>query len=128
MSWRGSYGNYVYNNVFSNYGNQSVGLPTNGNYLNGVHANVLETGFTSPQYLSDYYVQDASFLRWDNVTVGYTFKNVFDEGSDMRITGGVQNVLVITDYEGIDPEVSSGIDNNIYPRPRIYTLGLNINF
>lgn len=128
MSWRGSYGNYVYNNVFSNYGNQAVGLPTNGNYLNGVHSNVNETGFTQAQYLSDYYVQDASFLRWDNVTVGYTFKNVFDEGSDMRITGGVQNVLVITDYEGIDPEVSSGIDNNIYPRPRIYTLGLNINF
>ncbi len=128
MSWRGSYGNYAYNNVFSNYGNQSVGLPSNGNYLNNVHANVLETGFTSPQYLSDYYVQDASFLRWDNVTLGYTFKNVFNEGSDMRITGAVQNVLIITDYDGIDPEISGGIDNNIYPRPRIYTLGLNINF
>lgn len=128
MSWRGSYGNYNYNNVFSNYGNQSVGLPSNGNYLNNVHANVLQTGFTSPQYLSDYYVQDASFLRWDNVTVGYTFKNVFSEGSEMRLSGGVQNVLIITDYEGIDPEISSGIDNNIYPRPRTYTLGLNINF
>lgn len=128
MSWRGSYGNYNYNNVFSNYGNESIGLPSNGNYLNNVHTNVLQTGFTSPQYLSDYYVQDASFLRWDNVTVGYTFKNLFNDSSEMRITGGVQNVLIITDYDGIDPEMSSGIDNNIYPRPRTYTLGLNINF
>ena len=128
MSWRGSYGNYAYNNVFSNYGNQSVGLPSNGNYLNNVHNNVSQTGFTSPQYLSDYYVQDASFIRWDNVTLGYTFNNVFSESSTLRITGAVQNVLVITDYDGIDPEISSGIDNNIYPRPRIYTLGLNVNF
>ena len=128
MTWRGSYGNYNYNNVFSNYGNSNMALPSNGNYLNNAHTNVLETGFTTPRYLSDYYVQDASFLRLDNVTLGYTFKNVFNEGTDMRLTGSVQNVFVITDYDGIDPENTSGIDNNIYPRPRTFTVGLNLNF
>jgi iron complex outermembrane receptor protein len=128
MSFRGSIGNYNYNNVFSNYGNRATGLPTNGNYLNNVHSNVLETNFANPQYLSDYYVQDASFFRMDNVTLGYTFKNVFSEGTTMRITGAVQNVFIVTDYKGIDPEINTGLDNNIYPRPRTYTLGLNVNF
>lgn len=128
MSFRGSWGNYNYNNVFSNIGNQAVALPTNGNYLNNVHSDVLNTNFANPRYESDYYVQNASFLRMDNVTLGYTFKNVFSEGSTMRITGAVQNVFIVTDYDGIDPEISGGVDNNLYPRPRTYTLGLNVNF
>lgn len=128
MSFRGSYGNYNYNNVFSNTGNQATGLPSNGNYLNNMQSDVLNSGFTQPRYQSDYYVQDASFLRMDNVTVGYTFKDVFSPGSTMRLTGAVQNVFVITGYNGIDPEISGGIDNNFYPRPRTYTLGLNVNF
>jgi len=128
MSFRGSYGNYNYNNVFSNTGNQATGLPSNGNYLNNVQSDVLHSGFTSPRYQSDYYIQDASFLRMDNVTVGYTFKDVFSAGSTMRLTGAVQNVFVITGYNGIDPEISGGLDNNFYPRPRTYTLGLNVNF
>jgi len=128
MSWRGSVGNYNYNNVYSNFGNQSNALPSNGNYLNNAHASILDANFASPRYESDYYIQDASFLRMDNVTVGYTFKNVFSEGTDMRLTGAVQNVFLITGYKGIDPENTSGIDNNLYPRPRTYTLGLNVNF
>jgi iron complex outermembrane receptor protein len=64
----------------------------------------------------------------DNVTLGYTFNNAFNKGTTMRLTGAVQNVFVITPYKGIDPEISGGIDNNFYPRPRIYTLGLNVNF
>jgi iron complex outermembrane receptor protein len=128
MSWRGSVGNYNYNNVYSNFGNQSNALPSNGNYLNNAHASILDANFASPRYESDYYIQDASFLRMDNVTIGYTFKNVFSEGTDMRLTGAVQNVFLITGYKGIDPENTSGIDNNLYPRPRTYTLGLNVNF
>lgn len=128
MSFRGSFGNYNYNNVYSNTGNANTGLPTNGAYLNNVHTNYLNSNFVNVQYYSDYYVQDASFLRMDNVTAGYTFKNVFSEGSTLRLTGAVQNVFVITGYNGIDPEISGGIDNNFYPRPRIYTLGLNVNF
>lgn len=128
MSFRGNFGNYNYNNVFSNTGNGVTGLPGNGAYLNNIHNNALVTGFHQPQYFSDYYVQDAQFLRMDNVTVGYTFKNLFKDGSNLRLTGAVQNVFVITPYKGIDPEISGGIDNNFYPRPRIYTLGLNVNF
>lgn len=128
MSWRGSYGNYNYNNVYSNYGNVATSLPGNGDYLNNAHATVLETNFAAPQYTSDYYVQDASFLRLDNVSLGYSFPNALGEGKNLRITGAVQNVFVITDYDGIDPEVSGGIDNNLYPRPRTYSLGLNLNF
>lgn len=128
MSFRGSYGNYNYNNIFSNFGNQAQALPSNGNYLSNAHTSILDTNFSAPRYESDYYIQDASFLRMDNVTLGYTFKNVFTEGTTMRLTGAVQNVFVITGYKGIDPEVQNGIDNNIYPRPRTYTLGLNVNF
>lgn len=128
MSFRGTQGNYNYNNVYSNTGNYATGLPTNGTYLNNMHSNALTTGFANPRYESDYYVQDASFLRMDNVTLGYTFRNVFSEGSSLQLTGAVQNVFVITGYNGIDPEISGGIDNNFYPRPRIYTLGLNVNF
>lgn len=128
MSWRGTFNNYVYNNVFSNFGNSATALPSNGSYLNNAHTDVNNSNFTSPRYESDYYIQDASFLRMDNVTLGYTFKNLFSEGTDMRLTGAVQNVFIITGYNGIDPELSSGIDNNLYPRPRTYTLGLNVNF
>jgi len=127
MSFRGSVGNYNYNNVASSNGNLAV-LPGNGNYLLNPHSSVLGTQFDQPRYLSDYYVQDASFLRMDNVTLGYTFKDVFEKGSSMRLTGAVQNVFVISGYNGIDPELTNGIDNNFYPRPRTYTLGLNVNF
>jgi iron complex outermembrane receptor protein len=128
MFWRGSEGNYNYNNVSSNFGNSQTALPSNGAYLQNANVDVLETGFGIPQYFSDYYVQDASFLRLDNITLGYTFLNTFGKGTSMRLTGAVQNVLLITDYKGIDPEIDNGIDNNLYPRPRIYTLGLNVNF
>ena len=128
MSFRGSEGNYMYNNVASNLGNQAIALPSNGNYLNNAHTSALTTNFVSQRLDSDYYIQDASFIRMDNVSLGYTFKNVFDEGSTLMVTGAVQNVFVVTDYDGLDPEINGGIDNNFYPRPTTYTLGLNINF
>ncbi|MBF0693867.1 MAG: TonB-dependent receptor [Flavobacterium sp.] len=129
MSFHGMTGNYNYNNVYSNLGNQSGALPSNGNYLNNAHTSILANNFASPRFLSDLYVQEASFLRMDNVTIGHTFKNVFrEDGSDLRLTGSVQNVFVITGYKGVDPEFSNGVDNNLYPRPRTFTLGLNINF
>lgn len=132
MSWRGSFGNYVYNNVDSNLGFKLNLLNTAFPEVisNGVE-NVMETGFINggtERYLSDYYVQDASFIRFDNVGLGYDFNSVFGEGTNLKLNATVQNVLTITDYEGLDPEVFGGIDYNIYPRPRIYTLGLNLNF
>ncbi|QCX40159.1 TonB-dependent receptor [Aureibaculum algae] len=132
MSWRGSFGNYVYNNVDSNLGFKLNLLNTAFPDVisNGVE-NILETGFVNggtERYLSDYYVQDASFVKLDNIGIGYNFNSVFGEGTNLKLNATVQNALIITDYEGLDPEVFGGIDYNIYPRPRIYTLGLNLNF
>jgi len=116
-------GNYVYNNVASNLGTfQEIrrGSPYN------LHADVLNTNFNSPQYLSDYYVQDGSFLRLDNITLGYGFQF---RGQTMRLYGTVQNVFTITGYKGVDPTAGlEGIDNNIYPRSRTITGGLSVQF
>jgi iron complex outermembrane receptor protein len=116
-------GNYVYNNVASNLGTyQEIrrGSPYN------LNADVLNTGFTSPQYLSDYYVKSGSFLRMDNITLGYGFKY---RGQTMRVFGTVQNAFTITGYKGVDPTAGlNGIDNNIYPRSRTVTGGLSVRF
>lgn len=121
-----SLGNYVYNNVAS--GNAFYSEMLYEGYLRNAPASVLETDFVNSQFFSDYYVENASFLRLDNVNVGYTFNDVFDAINSLRISATVQNVFVITDYSGLDPEVFGGIDNNIYPRPRTFVLGLNLNF
>lgn len=121
---RANTGNYVYNNVYSNLGrfNTVAGLP---NVLNNASVNYLETGFAGgniAQVLSDYYVQNASFLRMDNINVAYSLTKAF------RVSANVQNVFVITKYKGLDPEISNGVDNNFYPRPRTFVLGLNLDF
>jgi TonB-dependent starch-binding outer membrane protein SusC len=89
------------------------------------------TNFTSAQYLSDYYIQNASFLKMDNVSLGYTFDKVIKEIKSITVYATVQNPFVITKYKGLDPEsyngTDYGIDNNVYPRPRIYMLGLRVN-
>lgn len=121
---RANIGNYMYNNTFSNggvFGNSSVG------FLNNVHRNYLETGFGTWQYFSDYYVENASFLRMDNFTVSYNFGSVFNKKANLRAIANVQNVFVITKYRGLDPEIAGGIDNNFYPRPRVYSLGFNLD-
>jgi iron complex outermembrane receptor protein len=89
---------------------------------------IYETGFETAQYRSDHYVEDASFVRLDNVSVGYTFDGLFDLVSSARVSATVQNVFTITEYSGQDPEVFGGIDFNLYPRPRTFLLGLNLNF
>ncbi|WP_179416013.1 SusC/RagA family TonB-linked outer membrane protein [Mucilaginibacter sp. E4BP6] len=125
FSARANFGNYVYNNIAS-----STGIQTN--FLNGLgiiengSSNVLKSGFTSAQYLSDYYLENASFFRMDNTHIGYNFGKVLKNTGDLKITGNVQNVFIITKYTGVDPESTTGIDNNQYPRPRTYTLGLNL--
>ena len=126
FSMRANLGNYLYNNVASDVGTFAAIRGTNG-YLVNIQEDALNSEFTNNQYFSDYYVQNASFLKMDYVTLGYTFKNIF-EGTNMRFYGTVQNVFTITEYDGLDPEVGSGIDNNVYPRPRIYTFGVNVNF
>ena len=123
---RSSLGNYVYNNVASNTANF---IRANDNFVpRNMLTSVLETNFTSPQYFSDYYVEKASFLRMDNLSLGYTATNLFDTSAKFRLYGTVQNLFIITDYSGLDPEVFSGIDNNLYPRSRTFIVGVNVTF
>jgi TonB-dependent starch-binding outer membrane protein SusC len=127
LNGRANLNNYVYNNVWSGQATFN-NLYNSVGYLNNISDAVFESGFENPEYFSDYYVQNASFLRLDNISLGHTFTNFYQERMKIRLYATVQNVLVVTDYEGLDPEVSGGIDNNIYPRPRTYTLGVSINF
>lgn len=125
---RANFGNYVYDNVSSNLGIRSNVLSPSG-ILNNTGSDFLNTGFTQVQYLSDYYIKNASFLKMDNVGLSYNVgKLSANRNTTLRISANVQNVFVISDYEGLDPELPSGIDYNLYPRPRTYTLGLNVGF
>ncbi len=126
FSMRANIGNYLYNNVASNVGTFASTRGTNG-FLVNIQTDALDSQFENNEYFSDYYVQNASFLKMDYMTLGYTFKEIFGK-TNMRFYGTVQNVFTVTEYEGLDPEIGSGIDNNVYPRPRIYTLGVNVNF
>lgn len=136
MFWRASIGNFVYNNIDSNLGFEYQMLNTsNTDVINNGTRNVLETGFQNGgtnRYLSDYYIQDASFLKLDNLTLGYTLDKYIKK-SNVRIYASVQNVLTLTKYTGTDPETvyndaDSGIDYNTYPRPRSFVFGMNVKF
>jgi iron complex outermembrane receptor protein len=121
---RGNLGNYVYNNVAAN--GAIYKRAADPNAPNNVLTSVLKTNFYNQQYYSDYYVENASFLRMDNITLGFTPKKLADK-IRLRIYGTVQNVFVITKYTGLDPETSvSGIDNNLYPRSRTFIAGVSI--
>ena len=122
---RAQLGSYVYNNVAASNGSfQNI---TSGNVTpTNMDASVLQTGFTAPQYLSDYYVQKASFLRMDNITLGCSFQY---GGRPWRAYATVQNAFTITGYDGVDPTAGlNGLDNNIYPRSRTFTGGLSVRF
>ncbi|MGI9531901.1 SusC/RagA family TonB-linked outer membrane protein [Lutimonas sp.] len=123
---RASLGNYAYNNVSSSRG--YYGAVYELESLRNVHSSVLETNFDTQQLWSDYYIQDASFLKMDNISLGYTFQDLKEGEVGLRLFTTVQNVFTVTEYDGLDPEIFGGIDNNFYPRPRIFTLGLNVNF
>ncbi|MCQ2185452.1 MAG: SusC/RagA family TonB-linked outer membrane protein, partial [Bacteroidales bacterium] len=122
-------GNYVYNNIKSN-GDLLTDLWTN-NFINNRVNGAMETNFaTNAQYFSDYYVQNASFFKLDKITLSKNFKLCEALGRDMNLSAffTVQNVATISAYKGIDPEIFNGIDNNMYPRPRTYILGVKFNF
>lgn len=124
---RGNFDNYVYNNIISNNGVYRA-FTGAANFLSNVSPNVLVTNFNNNQYFSDYYIDNGSFLRLDNLTLGYNLKGVLGGASNTRISLIGQNLFTITKYQGLDPEVAGGIDNNIYPRPRILSLGVNVGF
>lgn len=117
-------GNYVYNNVASGIGDYRE--LTDGATPSNLSASVLTSGFKQQQLLSDFYLENGSFLRMDNVAVGYTFPW---QGHRLRAYAVVQNAFTITGYSGVDPTAGlNGIDNNIYPRARTFTGGLDVRF
>ncbi|WDF54069.1 SusC/RagA family TonB-linked outer membrane protein [Mucilaginibacter sp. KACC 22063] len=121
---RANLGNYAYNNTASNLG-VARNIITVQNTINNASTDYYNTLFSNNQYLSDYYVQNASFLRMDNLGLGYNFGRIAKH-VNLRLNANVQNVFVVTKYKGIDPEIFSGIDNSFYPRPRTYTIGFNL--
>lgn len=125
IAGRFSFGNYVYNNVQSNTALYSRLYDNTGFYSN-IPAAVSKTNFKEAQYFSDYYVKNASFMKLDNITIGYNFKKLWNDRIDLRLYATMQNVFTITQYDGLDPEIFNGIDNNLYPRPRTILFGVNL--
>ncbi len=132
-SFRGQLGGNVYNFNLLNYGFIESALPANNtsisnvlNFYDGAANPVFENVRGNIQF-SDYYLKDATFLRCDNIAIGYRFENIIKDAS-LRLSGAVSNPFLITDYEGQDPENFGGIDGNFYPRPTVYTFGINLDF
>ena len=126
MSFRANVGNYVYNGMAMNTGAWNT-VSYNDFQLNNLNKNYFDTGFKSRQYLSDYYVENASFLKMDNVSLGYNFGRI-NKYFGLNVSAMVQNVFCITKYSGVDPEVPSGMDMSFYPRPRTYSISLGLEF
>jgi iron complex outermembrane receptor protein len=125
----GMFGNYLYNNYFSNAGViRAVKNPLN--FIGNASRDFLATRFENNRYISDYYIENASFFRLDHITVDYNLGRLTRSLNNVRVGASVQNVFVTTNYRGLDPENASdtGVDNNIYPRPRTYSLNVNLDF
>jgi iron complex outermembrane receptor protein len=128
LAGHGTTGNYLYNNLNSERAAfRNVQNPIN--FIQNTTRSYYNTGFFNNQYLSDHYIENASFFRLDNINLGYTVGQVFQGRANMRLGVSIQNVFIITKYSGLDPELANdGVDNTIYPRPRIYSLGMNLDF
>ena len=126
---RVSLGNYAYNAMAANNAELAPSsIFANSIFLVNKPTSAFDTNFDSKRALSDYYVQNASFLKIDNITLGYTLDNAFKNKMQARVYATVQNPIVITKYKGLDPEIFDGIDYNFYPRPLMFMLGVNLNF
>ena len=130
---RGSFGNYVFNDRQAGYANVEKRYDSSFAYIQNTTPTAVKNNWKTYSWvLSDYFVENASFVKLDNITLGYSFQNLFKGGSYNGLNGRVYltatNVATITNYSGQDPEVFGGIDNSIYPRPFSMTLGVNINF
>ncbi len=125
---RASLDNYVYNNVAANSTYRS--LYNSMSYLSNTSTLANKTRFTNAlnTRFSDYYIENGSFFRMDNINLGYTFREVYAGKLDIRVGAGVQNVFIVTKYSGIDPEIQGGLDNNFFPRTRSYFLNVNFDF
>ena len=125
-SLRANIGNYVYNAMAMNTGAWET-VSYTSYQLNNLSTSYLKTGFQKRQYLSDYYVENASFLKMDNLSLNYNFGAIC-KGCNLNVSAMVQNVFCITKYSGVDPEVPYGVDNSFYPRPRTFSLNVGFNF
>jgi iron complex outermembrane receptor protein len=122
--------------VFNNFAsaNSTAFVDVNQSQLSNFATAVKNTGFTAAnsaeQWLSDMFVEDASFFRMDDINLGYTFKDIRNWKGNIRVAASCQNVFVLTGFSGIDPKVNdvNGVSNTFWPRPRTYSLRLNINF
>ena len=127
FSLRASIGNWVYNrNESNNAFISATSTAPLSNLLNNVY--LWKSTRTTELITSDYFVRNASFLRCDNITLGYTWPELLNNQMRLRLYGAVQNPFVITKYKGLDPEVFNGIDNNIYPRPVTFSVGVVASF
>jgi iron complex outermembrane receptor protein len=124
-SGRASIGNYVYNQIAAS---ASYDQMYQIGYWKNFPTYLSDTKFVSRQFTSDYFVSNASFFKLDNISAGYKFDNIYNNKLSARISLTVQNVMKITRYKGIDPEVPGGIDNNFYPRPRTFMLGVSLTY
>ena len=130
---RANFDNYVYWDKEAGYSNVSKRYDSSFGYLQNVIPGAVERNWSTYDHaLSDYFVHNASFLKCDNITLGYSFEELFKAGNYNGLAGRIYasatNVFTITKYKGIDPEVFGGIDNNMYPRPLTIQVGLNLNF
>ncbi len=126
MSFRANIDNYVYNGMGMSTGAWET-VSYNNSQLNNLNASFLKTGFKTRQYLSDYYVENASFLKLDNLSLSYNVGKI-NKWASLTVSAMVQNVFTITGYSGTDPEVPNGMDNSFYPRPRTYSVSLGFQF
>jgi TonB-dependent starch-binding outer membrane protein SusC len=124
---RANIGNYVYNNVAANLAVQRSILNPN-NFISNTLTSYANTNFINNQYFADLYVENGSFLKMDNLSLNYNVGRILNDKVRLNVSASCQNVFVVTKYSGIDPEIYGGIDNNIYPKPRTYTLGVNLGF
>lgn len=125
----GSIGNYNYNAMAANNAELAPARVYANEFLSNRHVSAFDANFQYKRVLSDYYIQNASFFRVDNITLGYSSAALFgDEAVGGRLYLSVQNPFVFTKYQGLDPEVFGGVDNNFYPRPITVLLGLSLNF
>ena len=126
---RANFGNYVFNALAA--GNSTADNYSGKGFLVNYYDEIYHTGFNrlngTEQASSDYFLENASFLKMDNITLGYSFDKLFTNRLSGRISASVQNVFTITKYRGLDPETSA-VDGSMWPRPRIFTLGINLNF
>lgn len=126
MSFRANIDNYVYNGMGMSTGAFET-VSYNNSQLNNLNTSFLKTGFKTRQYLSDYYVENASFLKLDNLSLSYNVGKI-SKWASLTVSAMVQNVFTITGYSGTDPEVPNGMDNSFYPRPRTYSVSLGLQF